>query len=194
MKEVTNIRIIINCAITLDGKLTAGRKISDDTDLERVYRLRAQADGILVGANTIIKDNPTLTARGIGRDPKPIILDKHAIIPLDAAILKRAPLIVTSKSRRIKGEIITDDFSWDNILNVLSKNCFGTILVEGGGKVIRSLVNEKKWDEFYIYYAPVFGGNEEVPLVNGPLEKNCDARIEFIKKQGEGFLVKLLPR
>jgi riboflavin biosynthesis pyrimidine reductase len=177
----------------LDGKLTSRGNISDSIDFERVYMLRSAVDGILVGANTIIKDNPLLTAKGRGKDPRPVILDRQAIIPIDAAILMRDPIIISSRPRGMKGEIITGDFSWNNIRKGLAEAGFHKILVEGGGRVIRSLIGERAWDEFFIYYAPVFGGSQEVGFINGPLEKSMKARIDSVTRQGAGFLVRLLP-
>lgn len=189
-------KLVINVAGSLDGKIaTHGEALSDKSDWERAYSLRPQFDAILVGANTIVKDDPRLTSKGLGKDPIPVVLDRQGIVPKDGRIHQRNPLIISSRPQGFPNEIITNDFSWKNIKKILESKNIKTILVEGGGKVIRSLILEKAWDEFHIYYSPTFCGNsQELPsLINGSLNHDIKAKVVSATKQGEGFLVKLTP-
>lgn len=205
--NLKNIKIIINCAVSIDGKLTSLRYLSDKIDFERVYKLRTKLDGILVGANTINIDNPSLTSKGYGKNPKPIILDKECILDYNKKIFHNkinSPIVITgitffeknklnklSKRIDLKNIIITNDFSWKNIKNILSERGIKKLLVEGGGQVIRSIVLEKEWDLFYIYYANVFSGYNQVNMINGPIDEIIEAKVKSVKKLGIGFLVKL---
>lgn len=187
-------KVIINVAASLDGKIRpqAGA-LSDDIDYARTYGLRPKVDAILVGSQTVINDDPRLTAKGLGKDFIPIVLDRKGIITKDARIHLRKPIIISGVKRDFSNEIITSDFSWKNIKQILAEKQIETLLVEGGGKVIRSLITERAWDEFYIYYAPAFCGEDLTPLINGPLNEMLKAQVESVQKQGEGFLVKLTP-
>jgi riboflavin-specific deaminase-like protein len=187
-------KIVINIAVSLDGKIvTNDKELSDKIDFQRVYALRPKFDAILVGANTIVKDDPRLTSKGLGKDPIPVVLDRQGLISKNARIHQRNPIIITSKKKGFPNEIITADFSWTNIKKILANNKIKSIIVEGGGKVIRSLILENAWDEFYIYYAPLFCGNSpELPsFINGLLKTDIKATIVSVKKQGEGVLIKL---
>ncbi|MEM3373900.1 MAG: dihydrofolate reductase family protein [Candidatus Woesearchaeota archaeon] len=191
-----DVRVIINCAVSLDGRLTSLRYLSDKLDFERVYKLRTKVDGLLVGANTINIDNPSLTSKGYGKDPVPIILDKEAVLNSNKKIFERNPIVITSEKtklekKKIENLVITNDFSWKNIKKILFEKGIKKILVEGGGKVIRSLIIEKEWDIFFIYYANVFAGNNHVSMINGEINNILEAKVLSVKKLGEGFLVKL---
>src|SRR5919112_2230193 len=101
MKLPTDLKVIINSAMTLDGKIssyTGNSCISSKKDLVRVHKLRSKVDAIVVGINTVIIDNPMLTIRFITNyrvSPTRIIIDSHGRIPLDSKILKTATKIKT---------------------------------------------------------------------------------------------------
>ncbi len=96
--------VFVNAAMSADGKLSTYErrqvKISGPADFRRVDRLRAGADGVMVGIGTVLADDPSLTVKdpalvaareAEGRLPHPvrIVVDSHARIPLDAAVLHR---------------------------------------------------------------------------------------------------------
>ena len=101
MKLPTDLKVIINSAMTLDGKIssyTGNSCISSKKDIVRVHKLRSKVDAIVVGINTVIIDNPMLTVRFIRSnriDPTRIIIDSYGRIPLDSKILKTAATIKT---------------------------------------------------------------------------------------------------
>ena len=89
MKFPTDLKVIINSAMTLDGKIssyTGNSRISSKKDLVRVHKLRSKVDAIVVGINTVLIDNPMLTVRFIRNNrscPTRIIIDSYGRIPLD---------------------------------------------------------------------------------------------------------------
>lgn len=188
-------KFIINVACTLDGKINVRERsaISDISDFNRVYELRSQADAILVGAQTIVDDDPSLTSHGKGPDPLPIILDRRGIIPHNARIHKKNPIIISSIKRNYQHEIITDDFSWVSIKKHLLPFNLKSVLVEGGGKVICSLIEEEAWDECYMYIRSCFAGNSSnlTPLVNGAVLQTKFTNVQNVKKVDNGILVHL---
>ena len=90
----TKIQVTLKAAITLDGKIaTAGgdsKWITGESARLEGHRLRSQHDAILVGINTVLKDNPSLTTRGIpdGISPTRIILDSKGRLPSDSKVLE----------------------------------------------------------------------------------------------------------
>jgi len=88
--------IIAKCGMTLDGKIAAvdgeSRWITSEKARVEAHRLRSRVDAILVGVNTVLKDDPLLTvrlSRWHGRQPLRVILDTHARTPTNARILNR---------------------------------------------------------------------------------------------------------
>ena len=98
--------VILNAAMTLDGKIatkTGSSKISGHEDLIRVHELRKEVDAIMVGINTVIVDNPRLTAHKIDADlednPVRVIVDSKGRTPLASKVFNGdAPTIVASTS------------------------------------------------------------------------------------------------
>lgn len=97
--------VILKVAMTLDGKIATAsgdsRWISNEASRKYVHQLRSSVDSVLVGVNTILKDNPQLTSRiQGGKNPCRIVLDSHARTPLDATVLSTdaKTIIVTSSN------------------------------------------------------------------------------------------------
>ncbi len=98
--------IVLKAAMTLDGKIADfngnSRWITDSSSRDLVHQLRSQFDAILVGAGTVIADNPTLTSHGYGRNPIRVVLDPNGRIPANANVLTdgKAPTIIVLDTRQ----------------------------------------------------------------------------------------------
>lgn len=158
--------VIVNVAQSLNGMIAGvyGRKvgISSQKDLERVHRLRASVDAIVVGANTILNDNPGLLVNDnfikVKTQPSRIILDrKLRIDPNSKAVDGSADTIIYTAVKRESfgyAEVRTrssEDLSPVCILSELYNSGMRRILVEGGRQVISEFIMEGLIDEFYIY-------------------------------------------
>ena len=91
--------VILNAAMTLDGKIATVRgnsRISCEADLDRVHKLRASVDAVIVGVGTVLSDDPSLTVRRArGKSPTRIVIDSLAKTPPDARVLDNsAPTII----------------------------------------------------------------------------------------------------
>ena len=183
--------VIAKCGMTLDGKIATAkgesRWITSPASRSKVHELRARADAILVGINTILQDDPLLTARGkfsLDQQPYRIVLDTLARIPLKSRILNpphRAWMMVGPKASRKKigllqkiGVKVTvipktkDGLSIKAILSALGKADIVTLLVEGGGKVLDSFFRAKAVQEAVFFIAPiVLGGGQSIKAVAG---------------------------
>ncbi len=180
--------IILSAAMTLDGKIatkTGHSKLSSKKDKIRVHKLRAKVDGILVGKNTVLRDDPLLTVRHTkGKNPVRIILDSYATISHKSRIIKTCKniptIIAISKSasqkniRKLKKfpvQIIvsgTNSVNIRNLLKILWKLKIKKILLEGGGTVNWEFINQNLVDEIIVTVTPyLIGGKNAISLIEG---------------------------
>jgi 2,5-diamino-6-(ribosylamino)-4(3H)-pyrimidinone 5'-phosphate reductase len=187
-------KILINCAMSADGKIsTRERKqlrISGEEDLRRVDELRSSCDGVMVGIGTVLSDNPSLTVksprrrkirRREGKDENPcrIVVDSNARIPVNAEILTRGrgERIIFVSERAPKGKIrelsryaeviISGKRRVDlkRAIRELERRGIRKLMVEGGGELNWSLISNNLVDEIYIYTGNLLVGGKNSPTV-----------------------------
>lgn len=196
--------VIVKCASTLDGQIATStgdsKWVTGPASREFVHYLRHASDAIMVGINTVKRDNPELTTRlenfG-GRSPARIILDAGLSISLDAKVLQGKSdsdtLIIigdsVEKTRKTKVEergakIIEAPLSGglidlDFLMDYLGGLQISSLLIEGGGRVIASALSTGIVDKVLFFYAPkIMGGNDGIPICFGKgreLMKDCIA-------------------
>jgi diaminohydroxyphosphoribosylaminopyrimidine deaminase/5-amino-6-(5-phosphoribosylamino)uracil reductase len=138
----------------------APAKISNEITEIIVHKLRTHVQGIMVGTNTVLMDNPKLTARKwFGKNPVRITIDKRNMIPSHSQIFNNdAKTIVFTenpdyhiKKENVKPIVI--DFSSDTntqIIKHLYTENIRSVLVEGGAQLLASFIAKNLWDEAYI--------------------------------------------
>ena len=190
MKYITekNPYLFLKCAITLDGKIATNERdskwITNEKSREKVQFLRHEYMGIMVGINTLINDNPRLTARiENGVNPFRIVVDPHLRTPLESNFVNMADdnksIIVTSKENE-KNDKITElenknvkiiymegyDFSVHEILKKIGELKIDSVLLEGGSFLISKAFKENRIDGGEIFIAPkILGGG--LPFIDG---------------------------
>ncbi len=196
--------VTLKWAQSIDGKLaitgplpSESGWISGELSRKDVHKLRRRAGGILVGINTVITDNPLLTARPArGKKALRIVLDNQLKIPLDCKLIKTArkhPLLIYTRddsvpakpeiAEKIKkkgAEVLTYQFKQDCsnlhfLLDELSKRGTVHLLVEGGPKVLTSFMKEGLADEVVIYIAPKILGAQGDADITGPMAQLTQA-------------------
>ncbi|KUP06850.1 5-amino-6-(5-phosphoribosylamino)uracil reductase [Bacillus coahuilensis m2-6] len=178
--------ITLKTASSLDGKIAThthnSKWITSEGAREDVHKMRNVYDAILVGANTILEDNPSLTTRlenNHGKNPIRIIIDSALKIPLHSKVLtdKEAPTwIFTSKMveetrvqsvERLGASVIktsgTHQVNLHDVVNYLGKMNVSSLIIEGGGTINSSFVEEKLVQKAVIYFAPKLIGGKEAP-------------------------------
>jgi diaminohydroxyphosphoribosylaminopyrimidine deaminase/5-amino-6-(5-phosphoribosylamino)uracil reductase len=149
--------VIAKCAMSLDGRLTRpeneSRWLSSPSARQQAQQLRAQVDAILVGAETIRRDNPRLTARSrvARKQPWRVVLTRSGRIPPKSRVFndghRNRTLVYRNKSLRA-------------VLRDLGKREILSVMIEGGGEVLSEALDQRLVDKFQIYIAPIFtGGN-----------------------------------
>ncbi|HEX6174909.1 MAG TPA: bifunctional diaminohydroxyphosphoribosylaminopyrimidine deaminase/5-amino-6-(5-phosphoribosylamino)uracil reductase RibD [Candidatus Binatia bacterium] len=175
--------VTLKLAASLDGKISTAtgdaRWISCEESRATVHLLRNRYDAVLVGAGTVIADNPQLTCRiAGGRDPWRIILDARLRIPLDAEFLhqrgKDKNIIVTSDTAPAAkiGALETlgatvwrlpareGAVRWQPLLRKLAKIGIASVLIEGGATTAAGALKEKVVDKMLLFYAPKLLGGD----------------------------------
>jgi 2,5-diamino-6-(ribosylamino)-4(3H)-pyrimidinone 5'-phosphate reductase len=182
------LKVIINGATTVDGKIATVRgdsKISSKEDLVRVHKLRASVDVIVIGISTILADDPRLTVRLVkGRNPARVIVDSKCRIPLESKVLRSASEVRTivavtghapeekiNKVRDMGAEVLVlgegtkgpnvavpHGVDLKELFLILKKMRFKRILVEGGGELNWSLLRLGLVDKLIVTVAPKIVG------------------------------------
>jgi len=140
------------------GDLKESLKISTPFTQALVHKLRSESDAILVGTNTAILDDPSLSVRTwTGRHPIRAVLDRRMIVSKGSVLLNGeiSTLVFTRGPSKKEGNRtwIHLDFSGDTInqlLDELYKRQIQTLLVEGGAKLHTSFLKIGAWDEIHI--------------------------------------------
>ena len=153
--------VILKWAQTLDGYLD---KIRDDSEQKInwisapetqtiVHKWRSEEQSILVGRNTIINDNPSLTVREFGgKNPIRIVIDSQLQISGSLNIYsKEAPTLVFNRLKNEKNNNIEyikiNETSTKNILDELYKRGIQSVFVEGGSRTLQYFIIDNVWDE-----------------------------------------------
>ncbi len=204
--------IAIKFAASLDGKIATktGKSKWITNESARLYarKLRAHYQAVLVGINTILKDNPHLGMRDENKkEPLRIILDPELKIPLNSQVLRdnNVLLIITflakqEKLRAIKKRKIpfisyrSKTIPLPRILDDLKKREIISIFVEGGGETIGNFIDKGLVDKIYAFYSPIIiGGKEAKSAVSGKGIKNLNSGLRFSKAAfkhfGDNFLL-----
>ncbi len=185
--------VIVYVTESLDGKIaskTRESRLSCLYDLRRLHTLRALSDAIMVGAGTVLSDNPRLTVRYVkGRNPIRVIIDGRLRIPLNARVLDvtEAPTVVFTsphaprdkihslRSRGVHVEVInevmkdTSIIDLSKVLEILNaKYSVSKLLVEGGSELLWYLFSNELVDEVRVTISPfIIGGKEAITMVGG---------------------------
>ncbi|MCL2157704.1 MAG: 2,5-diamino-6-(ribosylamino)-4(3H)-pyrimidinone 5'-phosphate reductase [Methanobrevibacter sp.] len=175
--------VILNAAMTLDGKIatkTGSSEISSKEDLERVHKLRKEVDGIMVGINTVIADDPRLTVHKIPskkeNNPVRVVVDSKARTPLNSRILNDDAKTIIAVSNNVKNhskskencenlQKVADVFyskgeevNLKDLMEYLYENGVEALMLEGGSTLNFSMIKEGLIDEIKIAIAPMIVG------------------------------------
>ena len=171
---------------SLDGKIATrlgeSRWITSPSSRRLAHRLRREVDAILVGVNTVLRDDPQLTARGVrarhGR-PVRVIVDSRLRIPVTARCLRSsgAPAVIATTVRvhpnlarlRARGvEVICLPAQrmrvpLRRLFSILARRGIHSVLIEGGGEVLASALAERLVDRIVWCIAPILIGGRTAP-------------------------------
>lgn len=186
--------VVVNVAMSADGKLSTRErrqvKISGTQDFNRVDRLKAGSDAVMVGIGTVLADDPSLTVkgeecrqhridRGADEHPVRIVVDSRARIPLNASILHKGSgrrIIAVSEMadtksvealKKLATVIVAGKKEVDLavLMDELGKTGIQRVMVEGGGQLIAGLIRTGLVDEIYSFIGNIIIGGSSAPTL-----------------------------
>ncbi len=181
--------IIAKWAMTLDGRIAtrtgSSQWISGEQSRAVVHQIRGRVDAIVVGRETAARDDPRLTARPSGpRTALRVVLDTRASLSSEGRLVgtaRQTPLLVAvgndaseADRRRLTDggcEVLlcggqTHAARLGSLLEELGRRRLTNVLVEGGGRLLGSLLDERQIDEVHVFIAPKLVGGADAP---GPI-------------------------
>jgi len=188
--------VILKWAQTMDGFIDKKREASEPinsnwitNELARslVHRWRSEEQAVLVGTNTVEKDNPQLNVRNwSGRSPIRVVVDRKLRLPISSNVFdgSQPTLLITgnnSSSLARKAEftginnleIITIDFIKgieNQILKELADREIISVIIEGGAMLLTSFIQKNLWDEARVFVgSKFFGEGVKAPAIKGKL-------------------------
>lgn len=171
--------ITLKWAQSIDGYIDRERAAHEhptqfSTPITRAWshRLRATNDAILVGTNTVIADNPSLTTRyWSGNNPLRITIDRNGRIPACAAILDGStPSLLIGDNSELQQSIKLYDktSTIEAVIQCLKERNIHSLIVEGGSRLLQSFIDSGLWDEARIETSPIMlHSGIAAPRING---------------------------
>jgi diaminohydroxyphosphoribosylaminopyrimidine deaminase/5-amino-6-(5-phosphoribosylamino)uracil reductase len=176
--------VTFKAAVSLDGKVAAAggdaRWISSPESRRQVHRMRADADAVMVGAATVRRDDPLLTARDAdGPDPVRVVVSRGGNLPAAALVVETAretPTILltetidadASRTLRERGVEVVRAGGLRDGLAALAERGLIEILFEGGPTLAAALLDDDLIDRFVVFVAPLVVGRGAPDLVALP--------------------------
>jgi len=213
--------VTVKFAISLDGKIATksgdSKWISCEAARKQVHNLRYTADCIMAGVNTVLVDDPHLTARSCGGrggkarvQPLRVIVDSKGRTPLTARVFGEPGKTLLASAKSVKPEekeayaqvgaellelpSAEGRVDLGKLLKVLGQREITSVLVEGGGILLGSLFDRGLVDKVIAFVAPIIiGGKEAKTAVSGRgVDKVIDSlKLErvSVEKLGEDLMV-----
>jgi diaminohydroxyphosphoribosylaminopyrimidine deaminase/5-amino-6-(5-phosphoribosylamino)uracil reductase len=210
--------VVLKAASSLDGRIATAsgesRWITGEKSRTLVHRLRASVDAVMAGAGTIRSDDPLLTARGTPRKmrtPLRIVIDGRLGIPPAARVfdVRNAPtMVVTTPAapaekirdlERMGVEVLVQKsgsgrVDLKELMRDLGHRGITSVLIEGGGELNASALQEGIVDKVIFFLAPkIIGGRDAVPSVGGQSPARLDLSIPLhdlrVRKAGDDLMV-----
>ncbi|MDE5724089.1 MAG: bifunctional diaminohydroxyphosphoribosylaminopyrimidine deaminase/5-amino-6-(5-phosphoribosylamino)uracil reductase RibD [Paramuribaculum sp.] len=176
---------LLKWATSADGYMASrggAVKFSTPLTMQLMHGLRARYDAIMVGAGTVVADNPSLTVRGIaGNNPARVVLDAEGVTDSRAAVYGPGRVIcITGRHRsdlpdHVEQQTDVDSRDMGAVMRRLYDLGFISLMVEGGARVLAAVTGSGLWDEVRIEVAPVRLGSDGLcrqPAPEGVLKRS----------------------
>jgi diaminohydroxyphosphoribosylaminopyrimidine deaminase/5-amino-6-(5-phosphoribosylamino)uracil reductase len=203
--------VTLKAGMTLDGRIATAsgqsQWITSKAQRRAARRLRRLFDGVLVGFETALQDDPMLLPEPATKRPfTRVVLDSHLRLPLSSRLVKSAgahPLIMVGtsagESRRLEFEakgvmvLLVESrggrVSLDAALSALFDRGLRSLMVEGGAEVHGSFVRERRFDEMVLFRAPlILGGRGSRAVVGGPNPRSLTEAVRLKRASSSATL------
>ena len=200
--EENRSRVRVKAAMTLGGQMAPrsgdSRWITSELARKKVHQIRNQVSAVLVGAQTAIQDDPSLTIRDVSNQdnfqPKAVLIDPNQRVPVSRKIFRPETIVVTKegsssvwKDQMAEKEVSVielpvcenQEFPLDKMLEELAQRDVQEILVEGGGRTIGAFLKQSLVDHFDLFYAPKILGPSGFSFAEGFECEFMNQAVEF---------------
>ena len=182
--------VILKAAVSLDGKIATyrgdSRWISTEASRRRTHALRNEVDAVMVGAETVVRDDPELTVRlleGEVRNPLRVVVDSALRIPPTSRLLTERPEVKTLVATTAKAPMERREavealgrevlvlperdgrVDMPALMGKLAEREVISLLLEGGGQLNASMLEAGLVDRLYVVIAPMLIGGREAPTL-----------------------------
>ena len=205
--------VILKVAMSVDGKIATStgdsKYITSEEARAYVHQLRSEVDAVMIGLNTVLRDNPKLTPRLFtGKDPIKIVVDSKLKIPKNCNLMKEpAKLIIAATNMASKNDInklhqkginviITKSkkgmVDLDELMKHLGKSEITSIMIEGGSQLNSSAIKSGIVDKILIFTAPKIIGNGIGAIGSlgiKKIDKAINLKNPITKKIGKDLLI-----
>jgi diaminohydroxyphosphoribosylaminopyrimidine deaminase/5-amino-6-(5-phosphoribosylamino)uracil reductase len=211
--------VTYKCAMTLDGNIATitgeSRWISCEESRKHVHKMRANMDAVMVGVDTVIADNPSLTVRHVrGRNPLRVIVDTRLRTPesfvvLSGKLSSKTIIATTETNPRVHRRylkqgatiVVCDEFdgrvSMTDLLPKLGTMGVQSILLEGGSRLAGTMLQHGLIDELVFFVAPkIIGNNGFAPFTLQDItsmEQAINLTFTDVKRSGVDFIIHARP-
>lgn len=205
--------VMIKVAMSADGRIATktgdSKYITSKEARAYVHKLRTEVDAVMVGLNTVLRDNPELTPRLFkGKDPMKIVVDSRLKIPRNCNLMKEpAKLIIATTKKAPKAEIkklqqkginviITGSKNGmvdpQDLMKQLGKHEITSVMIEGGSELNSSAINARVVDKILMFAAPKLIGNGLGAIGNlgiNKINKAINLKNPETRKVGKDLLI-----
>ena len=205
--------VLLKVAMSVDGKIATStgdsKYITSKEARTHVHQLRSEVDAVMVGLNTVLRDNPELTPRLVkGKDPMKIVVDSKLKIPKSSNLMKNpAKLIIATTNKASKNDIkklqqkginviITQSskglVDLEDLMKQLGKHEITSVMIEGGSQLNSSAIKSGIVDKVLIFTAPKIIGNGIGAIGSlgiKKIEKAINLKNPVVKKIGKDVLI-----
>ena len=211
--------VIAKFAMTVDGKIATNigdsKWITGNTARLYAHQIRTECDAIMVGINTVLSDDPQLTARDeknkpLSRQPIRVIVDSQARTPMSARMLNEPGNTIIAVSNLSRKRVAAFDraglevlpvpsptsgkVNLTSLLEILGERGVVRLMVEGGGTLLGSLFDHQLVDKVLAFIAPrILGGTNAPSPVEGhgvsSITEAISLKCVTLQHLGEDFLV-----
>ena len=205
--------VILKLAMSLDGKIATStgdsKYITSKDSRKHVHQIRNDVDAILVGINTVTRDNPLLDSRLVkGKNPIKVIVDSTLKISEKAKVLKdpgKVIIATTSKAPKKKADKLHQKgatiltlkakaglVDLKELMKELGKSEISSVMIEGGAELAGNAIKEQVVDKVMMFSAPKLIGNGLAPIKNlniKTVKKAINLKNISSRQIGKDFLV-----
>ena len=186
-------RIILKWAETSDGFIARknhdSKWISDEYSRQLVHKWRSEEDAVLVASGTAWHDNPVLNVRDwTGRDPVRIVIDRYLKLGPNQHLFNRQQpticynLLKADRFENLEFVQLAEENFLPAMVDDLYRKKIQSVIIEGGGQLLRSFIQANLWDEARVFTSPVtFEKGIAAPKISGVLKKNQKLDKDWLK-------------